>query len=506
MPFVADDLGAWLIGVLADAGRKKLTTLILGTDQERTLRSAATTAVRLTAEQLRPDDEEQAEYVARVISEVFSEPAPYAPLTGHETVLEALQAGIARQLAVVDDADLTSVGQSSADALGVPAGALAQKLTDHLLREIVVRGARGGPLEPLASQLNHDVTHLQGQRLEGKLDRLVIGLGRRGPGGHADSGTWLDVHDTVTERLLREAGRPTGPQHPFALLERKLEGHTNYVWDVIITPDGRRAISASNDRTAAQWDLSVGKRLCTYEGARSEVCSIAISSDSTEVVGGCLDGEVFVWDVNRPEPLSHFYHGAPDAKVDVCRDGTIITGGSDGILRRWRRGTVLSEVAAHDGAILKVVVLDNNDVVSVSEDRTAKVWSLMNGMCKVVCGGHTGNVNSVAVAASGRWLVTGSDDCSVRIWRLPSGICDRRLEGHCEPVWRVAIDRLDRLIASGSGDNTVRLWTHEGNLLDELLHPDCVAAVAFSPDSRRLVVGCDDARLYVYAIPSSDRL
>jgi hypothetical protein len=34
MVFVADDLGAWLVGLLADAGRKKLTTLVLGTDQE----------------------------------------------------------------------------------------------------------------------------------------------------------------------------------------------------------------------------------------------------------------------------------------------------------------------------------------------------------------------------------------------------------------------------------------------------------------------------------------
>jgi len=33
--FVADDLAAWLIGVLADAGRKKLTRLVLGSDQER---------------------------------------------------------------------------------------------------------------------------------------------------------------------------------------------------------------------------------------------------------------------------------------------------------------------------------------------------------------------------------------------------------------------------------------------------------------------------------------
>ncbi len=64
MVFVADDLGAWLTGLLADTSRKKLTALILGTEQERALRCAATAAVRLTAEELRPGDDEQAEHVA----------------------------------------------------------------------------------------------------------------------------------------------------------------------------------------------------------------------------------------------------------------------------------------------------------------------------------------------------------------------------------------------------------------------------------------------------------
>lgn len=34
--FVADDFVAWLIGALADAGRKKLVALILGSDRPRT--------------------------------------------------------------------------------------------------------------------------------------------------------------------------------------------------------------------------------------------------------------------------------------------------------------------------------------------------------------------------------------------------------------------------------------------------------------------------------------
>ena len=39
--FVADALGAWLVGQLADAGWKKLTELMLGSEQERALRRAA---------------------------------------------------------------------------------------------------------------------------------------------------------------------------------------------------------------------------------------------------------------------------------------------------------------------------------------------------------------------------------------------------------------------------------------------------------------------------------
>ena len=42
MVWVADDLGAWLVGVLADRVRRRLATWALGTDQERALQQAAT--------------------------------------------------------------------------------------------------------------------------------------------------------------------------------------------------------------------------------------------------------------------------------------------------------------------------------------------------------------------------------------------------------------------------------------------------------------------------------
>jgi hypothetical protein len=185
--FVADDLGAWLVGLLADAGRKKLTAVVLGSDQERALRKAADAAVQATTAEMSPSAE-RAGQLAMVISEVFREPVLDAPLPRAVTMLEGLHTGIAIQLAVLDDAERTGTGHSSAEALGVPGAVLAEKLTGYLVREIMLRGSGGGPLAPLADQLNHDVTHLQGQRLEGMLAHLVgqvTALAKAGSGAEA---------------------------------------------------------------------------------------------------------------------------------------------------------------------------------------------------------------------------------------------------------------------------------------------------------------------------------
>jgi tetratricopeptide (TPR) repeat protein len=176
--FVADELAAWLLDLLAEAGREKITSLALGSEQERALRSAATAAVQRTAEELRSDDEERAAQLGLVVSQVFGEPVPGRLSKGQATVLEALQAGITAQLAVLDDASLTGTGYSSADVLGIPGTVVAQNLIKHLLWEIVVRGSRGGPLFPLASQLNHDMARLDSEHLKAMVDDVLQVLAR----------------------------------------------------------------------------------------------------------------------------------------------------------------------------------------------------------------------------------------------------------------------------------------------------------------------------------------
>jgi hypothetical protein len=105
--------------------------------------------------------------------------------------------------------------------LEVPGRVLADRLTGHLLREIVVRGSHGGPLFPLASQLNDDLIHLQGQQIQDGLRQL---------GGEIlDALARLDGARTAAAAPTALAQLPppvtgfTGRDDDLALLERLLD-------------------------------------------------------------------------------------------------------------------------------------------------------------------------------------------------------------------------------------------------------------------------------------------
>jgi hypothetical protein len=107
-----------------------------------------------------------------VINQVFALTAPDISVAASKSVSDALKAGVAAQLAVLDDADHTETGSSPSDVLGVSADVLTEHLVNNLLWEILIRGSRGGALFPLASQINHDATLLRVGQLDSALHEV----------------------------------------------------------------------------------------------------------------------------------------------------------------------------------------------------------------------------------------------------------------------------------------------------------------------------------------------
>jgi len=78
---------------------------------------------------------------------------------------------------------------------------------------------------------------------------------------------------------------------------RTLEGHTGWVSSVAFSPDGRWALSGSDDNTLKLWDLAGGACLRIFEGHRDRVLSVAFGPDGRRALSGSGDGTLKLWNL-----------------------------------------------------------------------------------------------------------------------------------------------------------------------------------------------------------------
>ncbi|KAA3657698.1 MAG: hypothetical protein DWQ04_27285, partial [Chloroflexi bacterium] len=85
---------------------------------------------------------------------------------------------------------------------------------------------------------------------------------------------------------------------------RVLSGHTDWVTDVAISPNGEWIATASNDGTARIWHSTTGQIAQRLEMHVGAVNSVAFSSDGSRLATAGADGFVFVWDTASYELLA----------------------------------------------------------------------------------------------------------------------------------------------------------------------------------------------------------
>ncbi|MBI2567835.1 MAG: hypothetical protein HYV63_12460 [Candidatus Schekmanbacteria bacterium] len=76
---------------------------------------------------------------------------------------------------------------------------------------------------------------------------------------------------------------------------RTFEGHTDRVWLVALSPDGRLALSGSWDKTVKLWEVDTGRNIRTFERHTAGVQPVALSSDPTLALSGDAAGKLIVW-------------------------------------------------------------------------------------------------------------------------------------------------------------------------------------------------------------------
>jgi len=321
-----------------------------------------------------------------------------------------------------------------------------------------------------------------------------------------------------------------------------LYGHDGRIMSVMESPNGRRIVSGSCDRTVRVWDAETGAELAVLRGHEGDVLVVACSPDGRRIVSGSADGTIRAWDATSGAELGVWrLRGHRVTSLAYSADGRRVVSASNWLVKvrgRGRGRTIVTKC-------------------------TAQVWDAESGAEIVAWRAAKCGVSSVAYSPDGRWIVSGSNDNTVRVWDaergtkcavlrfLPSSdavISVASTPRGCQITSRyhdgivllldVATGTGLNMLGAGTGvtcnlvgrriaigpDNTIRVCDvesgaelavlpgHEGDVHVVALSPDgrvlseswesscCwggVHVVAFSPDGRRIAIGSTDGTIRV---------
>jgi hypothetical protein len=279
---------------------------------------------------------------------------------------------------------------------------------------------------------------------------------------------------------------------------------------VAFAPDGRTALSGSDNKKLKLWDLSSGQEIRTFTGHSGNVTSVAFAPDGRTALSGSLDTTVKLWEVaTGREILTFVGHAGSVYTVAFAPDGrTALSGSNHSEIKLWdvSTGQVIRSFNAFGVFALAFGPDGRNALYAGSPDSWAAVLDVADGdvIRRVGKGAHSGSVNTVAFAPDGRTALTGSDDRTLKLWDLSSGREIRTFSGHSNSVRSVAFAPDGRTALSGSFDKTLKLWdVATGREIRTFTgHSDWVTSVAFAPDGRTALSGSRDDTLRLWDLSS----
>ena len=362
--------------------------------------------------------------------------------------------------------------------------------------------------------------------------------GKQAISGSGDTIHFIGLSDWITRARFSESGDTTLRVWDLTSGQclKTLEGHTDGISSVSVTPDGKQAISASKDKTLRVWDLTSGRCVNTLEGHSDKVFSVSVTPDGKQAVSASWDGTLRVWNLTSGRcvrciniPIERKFRVN---NVSVTPDGKqAVSVSCYNTLRVWdlTSGQCVNTLEGHynpvsinikrlHSAELEVMRLlsdiwfpsvsvtpDGKQAVSASWDDTLRVWNLTSGQCVNTLEGHSDKVFSVSVTPDGKQAISASGDKTLRVWDLTSGQCVNTLEGHNDGVFSVSVTPDGKQAISASSDKTLRVWDlTSGRCVNTHLEEQSfeVSSVSVTPDGKQAVSASWDDTLRVWDLTS----
>jgi WD40 repeat protein len=326
---------------------------------------------------------------------------------------------------------------------------------------------------------------------------------------------------------------------------RELRGHTDEVYWLQYSEDGKRLASYGKDNTVREWDLDTGAGRVVATDlvapiATADLGYIVALSERVVVLIDARTGartELGRTELGRREGFSVRFAlstSLPHAKVALSMRGELaiydiksrqkkrlaakkdvrslaLTPGGEVLAAGDASGAIYlvdtatgaeRKLLGHTDEIARLAFSpDGKTLVSASEDRTTRFWDLGSGSSREV-EGHSGQVRDIRFSKDGRTVVSAGSDRAVRVWDA-SGRNGRVLLGFEDVIFKVGVSPNGRVIVGSSSDHTARVWDLAG--MGERLvaaHAAPVAALAISKDGKLIASASLDGEVRLTDVAS----
>lgn len=280
-----------------------------------------------------------------------------------------------------------------------------------------------------------------------------------------------------TNEKLESPSRDSLPLPPKTALDIKLE--------IQKVKESRDAIRLDNLQVSLPTVC-----MYTFYNTNRGMTSLEFSDDCRLAAAGFQDSYIKLWTLDGSSLITNRIPSSKRKEMELGDPST-------------------SMLIGHSGTVYSTSFSpDNRFLISGSEDRTVRLWSLDTHTALVSYKGHNHPVWDVKFSPLGHYFATASHDQTARLWSSDHIYPLRIFAGHLSDVDTVSFHPNGCYVFTGSSDKTCRMWDiNSGDSVRLFLgHTAPVLSTAVTPDGRWLCSGSEDGIINVWDIGTGKRL
>ncbi|CAL9229666.1 unnamed protein product [Arabidopsis halleri] len=249
-------------------------------------------------------------------------------------------------------------------------------------------------------------------------------------------------------------------------LKHTLVGHQKPVIAILWSPDDRQVLTCGAEEVIRRWDVDSGDCVHMYEKGGISPISCGWYPDGQGIIAGMTDRSICMWDLDGRE--LECWKGQRTQKVSdiaMTDDGKwLVSVCKDSVISLFDREATVERLIEEEEMITSFSLSNDNKYILVNLlNQEIHLWNI-EGDPKIVSRykGHKRSrfiIRSCFGGYKQAFVASGSEDSQVYIWHRSTGKLIVELPGHAGAVNCVSWSPTNlHMLASASDDGTIRIW------------------------------------------------